>query len=192
MARKPTVTRGEVAPSPGSTSASAAIQLSFYEEEIMAKAIPDGYHVVTPYLTIRNAGAGIEFYKKAFGAEEVMRMAGPDGKIMHAEIRIGGSIVMLGEENMERNAPSPQAVGGSTAGIMLYCENVDQMFDRAVKAGAKAEMPPADMFWGDRFGSLVDPFGHRWSVATHKKDVSPQEMAKASQEFMKQQAQQKK
>jgi PhnB protein len=155
------------------------------------KAIPDGYTAVTPYLTLRNAAAAIEFYKKAFGAEEHVRMAGPDGKIMHAEIRIGGAIVMLGEENPEMGGYSPQALNGTTAGLMVYTENVDQAFERAVKAGAKAITPPADMFWGDRYGNLVDPFGHKWSLATHVRDVSPEEMQKAQAEWMKQQAQHK-
>jgi PhnB protein len=151
------------------------------------KAIPEGYHVVTPYLTVRNAAQAIDFYNKAFGAEQTVRMDSPDGKVMHAEIRIGDSIIMLGDENPQTGSTSPQTLNGSTAGIMLYCENVDQAFERAVKAGAKATMPPADMFWGDRMGNLVDPFGHKWSLGQHVRDVSPAEMAQAQQEWMKQQ-----
>jgi PhnB protein len=151
------------------------------------KAIPEGYHVVTPYITVHHAGHAIEFYKKAFGAEEKFRMAAPDGKVMHAEIRIGDSTIMLADENPQMGRPSPQTLGGSTAGLMLYTENVDQAFERAVKAGAKAMMPPADMFWGDRYGTVLDPFGHNWSLATHIRDVSPEEMAKAQAEWLKQQ-----
>jgi PhnB protein len=152
---------------------------------------PDQYHTITAYLSVRDAAQAIEFYQRAFGAEEMLRMAGPDGKVMHAELRIGDSIFMLGDENPQMGAPSPQTVGGSTAGLMIYAESCDQAFDRAVKAGATAVMPPADMFWGDRYGSLKDPFGHRWSIGTHIKDLSPAEMQKATQEFMQQQAKQK-
>jgi PhnB protein len=152
------------------------------------KAIPQGYHVVTPYLTVRNAAQAIEFYKKAFGAQETVRMDSPDGKVMHAEIRIGDSVVMLGDENPQMGSNSPQTLGGTTAGLMIYCENVDQAFERAVSAGAKAIAPPSDMFWGDRYGQLSDPFGHKWSLGQHIKDVSPEEMAKAQREWMKQQA----
>ena len=155
------------------------------------KAIPDGYHVVTPYLTVRNAAQAIDFYKKAFGAEQTVRMDSPDGKVMHAEIRIGDSVIMLGDENPQMGSNSPQTLGGTTAGLVIYSENVDQAFDRAVKAGAKSLSPPADMFWGDRYGQLVDPFGHKWSLGQHIRDVSPEEMAKAQETWMKQQQQQK-
>jgi PhnB protein len=156
------------------------------------KAIPDGYHTVTPYLTVRGAAQALAFYRQAFGAEETFRMDGPDGKIAHAEFRIGGSVIMLGEENVDMGAHSPQSLNGTTAGVMVYTENVDQLFDRAVKAGAKALMPPTDMFWGDRYGNLIDPFGHKWSLATHVRDVTPEEMQKAQAEWMKQQAKQAK
>jgi PhnB protein len=156
------------------------------------KAIPEGYHVVTPYLTVRGAAQAIEFYQKAFGATPSVVMPSPDGKIMHAEIRIGDSVVMLADENPQMGNNSPQTLGGATAGIMLYTENVDQAFERAVKAGATAQMPPADMFWGDRFGSLVDPFGHKWSMATHIRDVSPDEMKKAQKEWEQSMAAQQK
>jgi PhnB protein len=155
------------------------------------KAIPDGYHVVTPYLTVRDAAQAIDFYKKAFGAEQTVRMDSPDGKVMHAEIRIGDSVVMLGDENPQMGSNSPQTLGGTTAGLMIYSENIDQAFDRAIKAGAKAISPPADMFWGDRYGQLVDPFGHKWSLGQHIRDVSPAEMVKAQEEWMKQQQEQK-
>ncbi len=159
--------------------------------EKKVKPIPDGYHAVTPYLTLRNAAQAIEFYKKALGAEELYRMAGPDGKVMHAEVRIGDSVIMLGDEDPQMGSTSPQTLGGTTAGLMVYCENVDQAFDRAVKAGAESLMPPTDMFCGDRYGRIADPFGHKWSLATHVKDVPPEEMAKAQAEWMKKQAEQK-
>jgi PhnB protein len=156
--------------------------------ERKVKAIPDGYHSLVPFLTLRNAGAAIEFYKKAFGAEEAYRLPGPGGKVMHAELRIGDSVFMMGEEDPSMDASSPQALGGSTGGLMIYCENVDALFERAVKAGAKAQQPPTDMFWGDRYARLTDPFGHRWSMGTHIRDVSPEEMEKAMAEMMKQHA----
>ena len=140
------------------------------------KAIPDGYGTVTPYMAIRDAARAIEFYQKAFGAEELFRMPGPGGRIMHAELQIGNSKVMLGEESIEQGAPSPQTLGGTATGLLLYVNDVDASFKRAVGAGCTAKMPPTDMFWGDRFSKLEDPFGHSWSIATHKEDVSPEEM----------------
>ncbi|HEX5458235.1 MAG TPA: VOC family protein [Candidatus Nitrosotalea sp.] len=152
----------------------------------MEKSIPDGYHTVTPTLTVRGASDAIEFYKKAFGAQEIMRFPGPDGKtIMHAEIRIGNSSIMLNDEIPQMKCLSPQSVGGATSGIFLYVKNADDVFNKAVAAGAKPQMPMMDAFWGDRFGSLIDPFGQVWSVATHKKDMTPDELKKASDEFMK-------
>jgi uncharacterized glyoxalase superfamily protein PhnB len=151
-------------------------------------AIPHGFTSVTPYLVIEGAGAAIDFYKRAFGAEEVMRMPGPDGNVMHAEIRIGGSIVMLGEACPERGHPGAKALKGSPVSIMLYVDDADAIAAQAQKAGAKITQPVADMFWGDRYGSLEDPFGHRWSVATHVRDVSEAEMAEAMRK-MSQQAQ---
>jgi PhnB protein len=142
------------------------------------KAIPDGYHSLTPYLVCKGAAKAIDFYAKAFGAQETVRMPGPDGQIMHAEVKIGNSMLMLSDENKERGQLSPASIGGTATSIMLYADDVDAVFNRAVAAGAKAEMPPADMFWGDRMGNLVDPFGHKWAVATHKEDVSPEEMEK--------------
>lgn len=140
--------------------------------------IPDGYHTVTPHLAVRNAAKALEFYAKAFGAEELFRMPGPGGVIMHAEMRIGDSNIMLGEEDPQRGATSPQTIGGSPVGLLIYVKDVDASFARAEKAGCTVQMPPTDMFWGDRYGKLVDPFGHHWSLATHKEDVSPEEMAK--------------
>jgi len=148
------------------------------------KAIPEGYRTVTPYLTVQNAARAVDFYKRAFGAKEVTRMDGPDGKIAHAELKIGDSMIMLGDEMQGSGTKSPQSLGGTTGGIFLYVENVDSVFDQAVTAGAKADQRPADMFWGDRYGKLTDPFGHSWSVATHKENVTPEEMKKRMQEQM--------
>jgi PhnB protein len=150
------------------------------EEEIMTsrtKPIPDGYHTATPNLVISNAGKAIEFYKEAFGATECMRLATPDGKVMHAEIRIGDSPIMLSDECPDWNALSPQTIGGTPVSIMLYVEDADAVVNRAVAAGAKLLMPVADQFWGDRCGSVSDPFGHKWTIATHTEDVSPEEIS---------------
>jgi PhnB protein len=139
--------------------------------------IPSGYHSVTPYLVVNDASRAIEYYKQAFKAKETVRMAGPGGKIGHAELKIGDSMLMLSDE-MGGNR-SPQSLGGSPVSIFLYVENVDSVFNEAVKAGAKGDAPPQDMFWGDRFGKLTDPFGHQWALATHVEDVAPEEMKKA-------------
>ncbi len=148
------------------------------------KPIPDGYSTVTPYLVVRNAGQAIEFYKKALGAEEIFRMPGPDGKsVAHAEVRIGNSMVMLSDENPEWGTKSPQTLNGTPVSLFIYSENVDAAFQRATQAGCKTVMPPTDMFWGDRFCKLTDPYGHSWQIATHKEDVSPAEMEKRAQEF---------
>jgi uncharacterized glyoxalase superfamily protein PhnB len=152
------------------------------------KPIPDGAHTVTPYLTVKGAAQAIEFYKKAFGATELMRMPGPGGAVMHAEIKIGDSLIFLAEEFPGMGNGSPSSLGGTTVGIHLNVENVDAVHDRAVAAGAKSQMPPQDMFWGDRFTKLVDPFGHSWSISTHIEDVSPEEMQRRSVEAMKQMA----
>jgi PhnB protein len=149
-----------------------------------AKPVPEGYHTVTPYLTVRDAARAIEFYKKAFGAKEKGVMKGPDGKVMHAELVIGDSIIMLADEFPQFGSLSPQSVGGSASGLHIYLEDVDSAFDRAVEAGAKVEMPVADMFWGDRYGKLSDPFGHKWSIGTHKADLSNEEIERAQEEFM--------
>jgi len=152
------------------------------------KPVPSGYHTVTPYLTLSDAASAIDFYKKAFGATENFRMARPDGKIGHAEIKIGDSIVMLADESPRSDSRSPQSLGGTTSGIFLYVENVDAVFDTAVKAGAKVQQPLINMFWGDRFGGLTDPFGHSWALATHIEDVAPEEMEKRMQSAMSQAA----
>ena len=152
------------------------------------KPVPSGYHTVTPYLTLSDASSAIDFYKKAFGATERFRMDRPDGKIGHAEIQIGDSIVMLADESPRSDSRSPQSLGGTTSGIFLYVENVDTVFDTAVKAGAKVQQPLTNMFWGDRFGGLTDPFGHSWALATHIEDVAPEEMEKRMQAAMSQAA----
>ncbi len=139
--------------------------------------IPEGHHTVTPYLTLKNTGAAIDFYKKAFGAEELFRMPGPDGKsVMHAEMMIGNSVIMLGEECPDMGIVSPLALNNSPVTIHLYVEDVDAAHKRAVGAGAESMMPPTNMFWGDRFAKVKDPFGHRWSIATHVEDVPPDQM----------------
>lgn len=145
------------------------------------KAIPEGYRSITPYLVCKGAAKAIEFYTKAFGAREFMRMPGPGGSVMHAEVKIGDSMVMLADENKDRGALSPETIGGTATSIMFYTDDVDAVFNRAISLGAKSEMPPADMFWGDRMGNLVDPFGHKWGIATHKEDVTPDEMQKRMQ-----------
>ncbi len=142
------------------------------------KPIPDGYHTATPYLIVKGAAQAIEFYKKAFGATELLRMAKPDGKIGHAEIRIGDSTIMLADEFPEMGARSPQSFGGSPVSIFLYVENVDAVFAQTVAAGAVVQRPVADQFYGDRMGGVKDPFGHAWYIATHVEDVSPEEMRK--------------
>jgi PhnB protein len=148
------------------------------------KAIPEGYHTITPYLVCRDAAKAIEYYKKAFGA--VLRggvMPGPDGKVMHAEMRIGDSLFMLADEMPQFGSLSPQSIGGSGLGLHIYVEDVDAAFEKAVAAGGIVEMPVSDMFWGDRYGKLQDPFGHKWSIATHVKDMSMEEMEEAQKAF---------
>jgi PhnB protein len=148
------------------------------------KPIPDGYHTLTPYINVRDAARAIEFYKQAFGAVEKGVMKGPDGKVMHAELSIGDSVLMLADEFPAFGSLSPQSIGGSGSGLHIYVEDVDSAFDRAVKAGASVDMPVADMFWGDRYGKLHDPFGHKWSIATHKADLSMEEMKRGMDEAM--------
>ncbi len=156
------------------------------------KPIPDGFHTATPYLVVRGADKAIDFYVKAFGAKERMRMPGPDGKIVHAEIQIGDSIIMLSEEMPQFGSVSPETLKGNGSSVFLYDADVDALFRRAIAAGAKEVMAPQDQFWGDRFGKLTDPFGHQWALATHKEDVSPEEMDKRHKAFMAQMASQKK
>jgi PhnB protein len=150
------------------------------------KKIPQGFRTVTPHLICRDANKAIEFYERAFGAEQVRVHKMPNGGVMHAELKIGDSIVMLGEEMPDYQALSPQSLGNTPVVIHLFTENVDSLFDRAVKAGATATMPVMDQFWGDRYGQLKDPFGHRWSIATHVEDVPESEMAERAQKAMEQ------
>jgi PhnB protein len=148
------------------------------------KPIPEGYHTVTPVLAVDDASAAIEFYARAFGARERTRMPAPDGKIAHAELEIGDSVVMLADPFPQATTRSPKQLGGTSVGLFLYVEDVDGFVQRAVDAGATVTMPPDDMFWGDRFGQLSDPFGHQWQVATHVEDVPPEEMAERAKVAM--------
>ncbi|MFZ0285855.1 MAG: VOC family protein [Terriglobales bacterium] len=150
--------------------------------------IPRGFHTVTPSLIVRNATAAIEFYKKALGAEVLNRMATPDGKIGHAELKIGDSIIFLTDEHPNMNSKSPETLGGTAGNLHLYVEDVDKAFQRAIDAGGKTTMPVADMFWGDRFGTFVDPFGHTWGIATRKEDLSTQEIETRAKTFYAQMA----
>jgi PhnB protein len=151
------------------------------------KAIPDGYHSVTPYLIVRGGARALDFYKKAFGAAELFRMDGPGGTIGHAEIKIGNSILMLADEAPEMGARSPDAIGGSAVHLMIYVEDCDRVFKRALEHGARETRPLKDQFYGDRSGNLTDPFGHCWTIATHKEDVSPEELQRRA-DAMKQHA----
>jgi PhnB protein len=148
------------------------------------KSIPDGYHSVTPYLIIKGAADAIDFYKRVFIATELMRMQSPDGKIGHAEIRIGDSAIMLADENPEMGHRSPQSLGGAGVSLMVYVDRVDEVFNRAVASGAKELQPVKNQFYGDRSGTLQDPFGHTWTVATHIEDVPPDEMRRRAEQFM--------
>jgi PhnB protein len=147
--------------------------------------VPAGYHTVTPYLIINGAARAIEFYKQAFGATEVLRLASPDGKVGHAEVLIGDSHVMLADEFPEMGAKSPQSIGGTPVGLCIYVRNVDAVFAQAVAAGGKVERPLADQFYGDRSATLIDPFGHKWTIATHIEDVPQEEVERRFAEMMK-------
>jgi PhnB protein len=149
------------------------------------ESIPAGYKGITPYLTVRGADQAVEFYKKAFGARETpSRLSGPDGKIMHTEMKMFDQVVMLSDEMPDQGRVGPQALAGTPVSLMVYSRNVDAAMARAVAAGATVKTPAQDMFWGDRFGSVVDPFGHIWQIATHKADVSPRELQKRWQAFL--------
>lgn len=145
---------------------------------VKVKPIPEGYHTATPHLILSDAARAIEFYKNVFGATEMFRMMQPDGRLGHAEIRIGDSVIMLADEFPELGARSPQHYGGTPVSTLLYFDDVDAVFHRAVAAGSKVLKPLQDQFYGDRTGTLTDPFGHQWTVATHIEDVSPEEMEK--------------
>jgi PhnB protein len=150
------------------------------------QAIPKGYHSVTPSLVVAGAAKAIDFYKKALGAEELMRFPGPDGSVMHAEIRIGDSTIMLGDEMPEQGGRSPKSYGGTPVSFFVYKENVDAAWKRAVDAGAKEIMPLDYQFWGDRTGCLEDPFGHRWWLAQHVEDLTQEELQKRGEAFFSQ------
>lgn len=150
------------------------------------KPIPEGFHTLTPHIVVQGAAKAIDFYKKAFGAEEIARMPGPDGQtVMHAELKFGNSMIMMCEEfpDMKDGCRSPQSLKGSSTTLHLYVQDVDTAFDRAVKAGCQVAMPVADMFWGDRYGKLTDPFGHHWSIATHTQDLTVQQVQKNAEAF---------
>ena len=151
------------------------------------RPIPEGYHTITPQLTCRGAARAIDFYKSVFGAQEIMRMDGPGGKVMHAELKIGDSRFMLNDEMPGMSvAPNPSPMQPSS--LFVYTEDVDTLYTRALKAGSREDMKPSNMFWGDRFGKFTDPFGHQWGVATHVEDVSPDEMKRRAEEMTKQMA----
>lgn len=148
------------------------------------KPIPEGTHSLTPHLVIKGAAQAMEFYRKAFGAEEICRMPTPDGKIMHAAMRIGDSQFMLVDEFPEMGCRGPLSLGGTPVTVHLAVEDADAVFSQAVGAGAKVNMPLADMFWGDRYGKVVDPFGHEWSIATRKEDLTPEQILQRAQQDM--------
>jgi PhnB protein len=149
------------------------------------KPVPDGYRTATPYLIVKGAAEAIEFYKRAFGATEMLRMADPQGRVGHAEIKIGDSVIMLADEHPAMGYRSPRSLGGSSVSILLYLEDVDAVYERALKAGARSQRPVADQFYGDRSGTLEDPFGHLWTVATHVEDVPPEELERRARAAMK-------
>ena len=148
------------------------------------KAVPPGFHTLTPHLTVRDADKALEFYKNALGAEVLQVARMPDGKVIHASLKIGDSMLMLNDEFPEYGGLSPLSTGGTGVTIHIYIENVDAAFDRAVSAGAQVKMPLMDQFWGDRYGVVADPFGHKWSLATRVKDMSPEEMQQAQEGAM--------
>jgi PhnB protein len=148
------------------------------------KPIPEGYHSLNAYLAVNDAAAAIEYYTEVFGAKERFRMDGPDGKIGHAELQIGDSVLMLADPNPRSNYTPPKELSGTSAGLLLYVEDVDAVVSKATGAGATLTMPVEDMFWGDRFGQVTDPFGHAWQIATHKEDLTEEEMAERSKAAM--------
>jgi uncharacterized glyoxalase superfamily protein PhnB len=150
------------------------------------KPIPDGFTTVTPSLVFKDCNKAIDFYKKALGAQELMRMPGPDGKMMHAEIKVGNSHVMMNDEIM--GSKSAETLGASPVTFYLYVEDADSSFKKAIAAGCKEIMPVADMFWGDRMGAVSDPYGYKWNFSTHVKDMTPEEMKRGQDEWMKQMA----
>src|SRR4029078_140746 len=150
-----------------------------------AKPIPDGFHSLTPHIVVKGAAKAIDFYKQAFGAEEINRAAMPDGSIMHALLRVGDSMLMLNDEFPQMHAMGPTSIGGTPVTLHLYVQDADKTLQRAVQAGATAKMPIADMFWGDRYGIVSDPFGHDWAIATHTKDLTPDQIMAAAKASMR-------
>jgi PhnB protein len=148
------------------------------------KPVPEGYHTVTPYLAVDDAAKAIEYYKRAFGAKERVRMDAPNGKIGHAELEVGDSLVMLSDPFPQASTKPPKELGGTSGSVFMYVEDVDSVVQDAIDAGATVKMPIEDMFWGDRFGTVEDPFGHLWSIATHVEDVPPEEMAERAKAAM--------
>jgi uncharacterized glyoxalase superfamily protein PhnB len=148
------------------------------------KPIPDGFHSLTPHITVKGAAKAIDFYKKAFGAEEIRRHAMPDGSVMHALLRIGDSMLMLNDEFPQMNCKGPATIGGTAVTLSLYVADADKAWERAVQAGANVKMPIADMFWGDRYGLVTDPFGHDWAIATRKQDLTPDQVMAAAKASM--------
>jgi PhnB protein len=138
--------------------------------------IPEGYHSITPYLIVRGAAKAIDFYKRAFNATELVRMPLPDGRVGHAELRMGNSVVMLSDEMPDMRIVGPETIGGTSVGFCLYVEDCDAVFKQAIQSGARQDRPMENQFYGDRSGTVIDPFGHKWTVATHKEDVTPEEM----------------
>jgi PhnB protein len=157
-----------------------------------AKAVPEGYHTITPHIVVRDAPRAIEFYKKALGAELKGVEYTPDGKVMHATLKIGDSNIMLNDEFLESKCLSPQSLGGTSTTLHIYTEDVDAAFNQAVSAGAIVKMPLTDMFWGDRFGQVTDPFGHNWSLAAHKEDLTKEEIGQRARQFFEGMAKQQK
>ncbi|MFY0528579.1 VOC family protein [Archangium gephyra] len=161
------------------TSKIAARKAAPAKKAKKAQPIPKGYHIITPSIVVRGAAEALEFYKKAFGAKEVYKsLTTPDGKILHGEFRIGDSIVMYSDEFPDMGSRSPLSVGGTSTSLLIYTRDADALFNQAVASGAKVMMPIGDMFWGDRYGIVTDPFGHQWQIATHKEDLTPKEMAR--------------
>jgi PhnB protein len=182
MARARKATKG--APTRAKAKARAKAKPGARPPARKVSPVPAGYHTATPYLTVNDGAGALEFYKRALGAREVMRMAMPDGRIGHAEIRIGDSVIMLSDESPGATTKAPSSLGGTTGSVMLYVPNVDAAFKKAVDAGCTSLMAPADMFWGDRFGKLQDPYGNQWGMATHQEDVPPRQMAERAKAAM--------
>ena len=186
MAKK---AKGKPKPRKANKAKAAKPMANKVKKPAKVKPVPEGFHTITPHLNVRDATQALSFYKKAFGAVETVRMPGPGGKILHAEIQIGDSHLFLADEMPEWGSRSPLTIGGTATAICLYVDDADAVFNQAVAAGAKVLMPLADQFWGDRYGKLADPFGHEWAIATHLEDLAPEEMKKRQEAAMAQMAQ---